>query len=184
MNDSSGDPYLVPQSSLRDRIARAVWSCTRTLLFRPTPRPAHAWRAFLLRCFGARLGPDCRIYPKCDIWAPWNLRCGDCATIADGAIIYNVAEVSLGSHAIVSQQAYLCGATHDIDDPAFPLTSAPISIGAYAWICARACVLPGVTVHDGAVLGMGAVAGKDLEAWQVYAGVPANRVRQRPRHDR
>ena len=138
----------------------------------------------MLRCFGAKLGRNCHIYPGCRIWAPWNLRCEDGAAIADGAVIYNAAVVHLGVHAIVSQQAYLCTATHDIDDPAFPMISSPISIGRYAWVCARACVLPGVTVHDGAVLGLGAVAGRSLEAWQVYAGNPARRIRQRERHVR
>lgn len=177
------DPYLLPQTSLRNRLARALWHLACALLFRPSPRTMHAWRAFLLRCFGAQLGIDCHIYPKCEIWAPWNLHCDDGACIADGAVIYNAAPVHLGAHAIVSQQAYLCTATHDIDDPAFPMVTAPIHIGAHAWVCARAAVLPGVSLHDGAVLGLGAVAGRDLESWQVYAGVPARRIRQRARRD-
>jgi putative colanic acid biosynthesis acetyltransferase WcaF len=182
MNSHLDDPYLAPQTTLRNRIARAAWHVVYALAFRPTPRPAHQWRALLLRLFGAQLGRRCRIYAKCEIWAPWNLKCDDVAVIADGAIIYNAAPISLGSHAIVSQQAYLCSATHDYNDPAFPMTWAPITIGAYAWICARANVLPGVTVQEGAVLGLGAVANSDLEAWQVYAGAPARRVGQRRRH--
>jgi putative colanic acid biosynthesis acetyltransferase WcaF len=138
----------------------------------------------VLRCFGAKLGRDCHIYPKCAIWAPWNLRCEDGAAIADDAVIYNAAQVHLGRHAIVSQQAYLCTATHDIDDTAFPMTTAAISLGSYAWVCARASVLPGVAIREGAVLGLGSVASRNLEAWQVYAGIPARRIRQRERHGR
>ena len=182
MNHTVVDPYLLPQTSARNRIARGLWHIVYALLFRPTPRPLHAWRAFLLRCFGAQLGPNCRIYAKCEIWAPWNLHCDDFAFIADGVVIYNPAPIHLGSHAIVSQQAYLCGATHDMDDPTFPMIWAPISIGSYAWICARATVLPGVRVQEGAVLGLGAVTSNDLEAWQVYGGIPARRIRQRRRH--
>ena len=55
----------------------------------------------------------------------------------------------------------------------------PIDIGAYAWICARAIVLPGVVCGDGAVLGAGAVTSKDLEKWTVYAGNPAREVGSR-----
>jgi putative colanic acid biosynthesis acetyltransferase WcaF len=178
------NPYLLPQTSRRNRLARALWQCAWLLLGRLSPRPWHAWRALVLRCWGARLGRSCHIYPGCSIWAPWNLRCDDGAAIADGAVIYNAAEVHLGVHAIVSQQAYLCTATHDIDDPAFPMITAPITVGAYAWICARACVLPGVIVREGAVLGLGSVTSKSLESWQVYAGIPARRVRQRERHGR
>lgn len=156
-----------------------TWNICWLLFYRISPRPLHAWRALLLRAFGATLGPNCHFYPGSRVWAPWNLHCADLVTAADGAEIYNAAPVTLGSHAIVSQGAYLCTATHDIDDPAFPLIAFPMSIGAYAWVCARACVGPGVKVGEGAVLGLGSVATRDLEPWGVYAGVPAVRVRDR-----
>ena len=181
MNHALADPYLQPQTSQRNRMARAAWGLVCALLFRPSPPPLHAWRALLLRLFGAQIGRNCHIYGKSVIWAPWNLRCDDGACIAGGAVIYNAAPVHLGSHAIVSQDAYICTATHDINDPAFPMITAPIALGAYSWICARACVRPGVTVHEGAVLGLCAVTSKDLEMWQVYAGIPAKRVGLRKR---
>jgi len=182
MDAVAKNPYLRPQTTLRNRGGRVLWGIVYALLFRPSPRPLHAWRAWLLRCFGAQIGSHCHIYPKCQIWAPWNLRCEEGAAIADEAVVYNAATIHLGAHAIVSQQAYLCAATHDIDDPAFPMITAPIRIGRYAWVCARASVLPGVTVHEGAVLGLASVASKDLQPWQVYVGVPATRVRERSRH--
>jgi len=176
---SQADPYLVAPFSFRNKLRRAVWIGVYTLLFRTTPRPLHGWRAMLLRCFGAKLGRGCHIYPKARIWAPWNLVCGDVVGIADEAIIYNPAMIRLASHATVSQQAYLCGATHDYQSPAFPLIASPISVGAYAWICARASVQPGVSVGEGAVLALGSVATRDLEPWWVYAGIPARKIKAR-----
>jgi putative colanic acid biosynthesis acetyltransferase WcaF len=173
------DPYLRPSFSVSNRMGRLVWSIIWTLLFRPSPRPFHAWRAFLLRGFGAKLGPNCHFYPRSRVWAPWNLECADGVTLGDEAEIYNPSLVTMGSHAIVSQQAYICGATHDYNDPAFPLISFSMSLGAYSWVCARASVSPGVNVGEGAVLGLGSVATRDLEPWTVYAGVPAQRVKQR-----
>jgi putative colanic acid biosynthesis acetyltransferase WcaF len=87
----------------------------------------------------------------------------------------------MGSHAIVSQNAYICGATHDYDDPAFPLYSMPMTLGAYSWVCARASVAPGVNLGEGAVLGLGAVATRDLEPWSIYAGNPAKKIKERER---
>jgi putative colanic acid biosynthesis acetyltransferase WcaF len=107
------------------------------------------------------------------------LTCEDHATIGDEAIVYNPAPVTLGSHAIISQQAYICGATHDYEDPKFPLIARPITIGPYAWICARATVQPGVSVRDGAVLALGSVATHDLQPWTVYGGVPARKIKLR-----
>jgi putative colanic acid biosynthesis acetyltransferase WcaF len=177
------DVWIRPRTSLRNKLARVAWGIVCALLFRSSPRPLHAWRAFLLRCFGARLGPNSRIYPGARIWAPWNLSCGEWAAIADEAVVYNVAKVCLGAHAVVSQQAYVCTATHDMDDPGFPLIAAPIFIGNHAWVCARACVLPGVSLGEGAVLGLSSIGTKNLEPWQVYAGNPAKRIKQRRRSE-
>lgn len=182
-NDIS-DPYLRPSFSLANRSARVLWAICWLLLYRPSPRPFHAWRSLLLRLFGAKLGPNCHFYPGSRIWAPWNLSCADQVTAADGADIYNPAKITLGSHAILSQGCYLCGATHDIDDPAFPLLAYSMSIGAYAWVCARACVAPGVNLAEGAVLGLASVATRDLDAWGVYAGAPARKVKDRKRTHR
>jgi putative colanic acid biosynthesis acetyltransferase WcaF len=175
----SADPYLSPSFSVSNRMGRLAWSIVWTLLFRTSPRPLHSWRAFLLRCFGAKLGPNCHFYPKSRVWAPWNLECADGVSLGDEAEIYNPSPVSLGSHAIVSQQAYICGATHDYNDPAFPLISFPMSVGAYSWVCARASVCPGVNVGEGAVLGLASVATRDLEPWTVYAGAPAQMLKRR-----
>ena len=171
--------YTLPSLPLGNRLARAVWGVACQLLVRPTPRPMHAWRAAMLRLFGARLGPDCHVYGGARIWAPWNLVCDDTVGIADGAVIYNPRPIHLGSHCVISQDAFLCGATHDFEDQAFPMVSQPITIGRHAWVCARAVVGPGVTVGEGAVLGLASVTMRDLEPWTVYAGVPARPLRKR-----
>jgi putative colanic acid biosynthesis acetyltransferase WcaF len=177
----AADPYLRPAFVASDRARRLAWNLCWALLYRPSPRPMHAWRAFLLRRFGATMGPGCHFYPASKIWAPWNLACADLVTVADGVEIYNPAPIRLGSHSILSQGAFLCGATHDYDDPAFPLLAYAMEVGAYAWVCARASVAPGVCVGEGAVLGLGSVATRDLEPWTIYAGVPAVKVKDRKR---
>jgi putative colanic acid biosynthesis acetyltransferase WcaF len=177
--ETAADPYLRPAFSVRDRLRRLNWNLCWAILYRTSPRPLHSWRAFLLRLFGAKMGPDCHFYPGSKVWAPWNLICAEQVTAGDGAEIYNPAPVTLGSHAILSQEAYLCGATHDYDDPAFPLIAYATNIGAYAWVCARASVAPGVNIGEGAVLGLGSVATRNLDPWGVYAGVPAVKVKER-----
>jgi len=178
---SAPDPYLRPAFSLGNRVKRLLWNIAWGILFRFSPRPFFAWRALLLRLFGARLGPTCKFYPSSRVWAPWNLICADLVAVADGAEIYNPAPIRIGSHAILSQNSYLCGATHDFDDPAFPLLAYTMEVGPYAWICARACVAPGVNVSEGAVLGLASVATRNLESWSVYAGAPAVKVKERQR---
>ena len=176
------DPYQRVSTTLANRAGRSLWALAYWGLVRFSPRPWHAWRALVLRVFGARLGPRCRVYPGARIWAPWNLVCDDAVTIADGAIVYNAALVRLGSHAVISQEAYLCGATHDLDEPSFAWRALPITVHAWAGVCARATVGPGVVVGEGAVLGLCSLATAPLQAWTVYGGVPARALRARRRN--
>jgi putative colanic acid biosynthesis acetyltransferase WcaF len=179
MSQSVEDPYAIPAFGLANRLARVAWAVCYLLMFRPSPRPFFGWRRLILRVFGAKLGKGVVIYPSAKIWAPWNLVCEDMVAIANGADIYNPSPIWLGSHAIVSQDAFLCGASHDYNDVRFPLYSKPIHVGPYAWVCARSCVMPGITLQEGAVLGLGAIATKDLASWSVYAGSPAKLVAAR-----
>jgi putative colanic acid biosynthesis acetyltransferase WcaF len=163
--------------AFRNRIARQSWNLVWLFLFRPTPRPFHAWRRLLLRCFGAQVAPGARIHAGARIWAPWNLVAGRGAAIADGAEIYNPSRIELGEYAVISQSACLCGASHDFESWEFPLLSAPIVIGAHAWIAARAIVRMGVTIGAGCVVGAGSVVTRDMPAWTVCAGVPCRVIR-------
>jgi putative colanic acid biosynthesis acetyltransferase WcaF len=165
----------------RDRFRRVIWNICWSMLYRPSPRPLHSWRTLLLRAFGAKMGPDCHFYPKSKVWAPWNLVCADLVTLGDEAEIYNPAPIVFGSHAIVSQGAMIFGALNDFDDPGFRLLADTSRIGAYAWICARASLGPGVNVGEGAVLGLASVATADLDEWGVYAGCPARKIKDRRR---
>jgi putative colanic acid biosynthesis acetyltransferase WcaF len=179
VSGAEGDPFHSPSFNLKQRLKRLVWQTVYWLFYRMSPRPLHVWRAWLLRVFGAKMGPGCHFYPGGRVWAPWNLVCEDCCTLADGAEIYNPSPIYIESHCIVSQQAYICGATHDYNHPDFPMISYSMCLGAYSWICARAAVAPGVRVGEGAILGLGSVASNDLEPWTVYSGIPALKVKVR-----
>lgn len=55
------------------------------------------------------------------------------------------------------------------------------TIGKYACLLTNAVVLPGITVGEGAVVGAGAVATRSIPAWEIWAGVPARKIGERPR---
>lgn len=139
----------------------------------------HAWRIVILRLFGAEIGKRNFIYGNCKIWAPWLLKTSDVVTIGPGVEIYNPGGLSLGHHTIISQDAYICGATHDYNSVDFTFLQKEIVLEPYVWICARAVVLPGVICYEGAVLGASSVTSKNLDAWYVYAGNPAVKLKQR-----
>ena len=170
--------FQPPYFSVENRAARLIWGIIWTVFFRFSPRPFHAWRALLLKIFGANLGEDCHIYPGAKIWAPWNLQCGDRVAIADGAEIYNPSIIQLCDDAIVSQGAYLCGASHDYRENSFPLTTSPIVLERRAWVAARAIVMMGVRLGEGCVIGAGSVVTTDMPPWSVCAGNPCKVIKE------
>ncbi len=178
---NSSDAYLRPSFSLIDKLKRLFYNIVWLILCRWTPNPMHKWRILILRCFGATIGKTNFIYPDCKIWAPWFLKTEDVVTIGPGVEIYNPGGVQLGHHSILSQQAYLCGATHDYNSIDFTYIKKEIIIEPYVWICAKAVVLPGVICHEGSVLGAAAVTSKNLDEWTLYSGNPAKEIKKRNR---
>lgn len=176
---ASGDAHSGTSFSLGNRLGRLCWGVVQTTLFRWSPRPLHGWRSFLLRLFGARIGIGCHIYPSAIIWAPWNLECAEEVGVANGAILYTQAKITLGRRAVVSQGAHLCSGTHDYEDGGFPLYAKPITVGSHAWLAAECFVQPGITVGEGAVVGARSVVTKDVPAWTVCAGHPCKPIKPR-----
>lgn len=171
------NPFTGPSFSLSHRIRRQLWGVVWLLLFRPSPRPFHAWRNFLLRTFGATLGQHVHIYPSVKVWAPWNLAVGNYVGIGDGTNVYCMDRISIGDYAVISQGSHLCAGSHDFNSANFQLVTAPITIGSRVWLCADSFVGPGVTIADGSVVGARGVVSKSIfEPWCVWAGVPVKRV--------
>ncbi len=171
--------HIGPSFSIRNRIGRLLWSVVYFLLFSLSPKPFHGWRRFLLKLFGAEIGAGVHVYPKVKIWAPWNLKIGDQAGIANGANLYSQAQISIGRRAVVSQGAHICAGSHDYKNPGFPLFTSPIEVGDFAWVAADAFVHPGVIIGEGCVIGARSVVANDMPAWMVCVGFPCKPIKPR-----
>lgn len=174
------DPYTQPSFSFSHRFFRFIWGVVYCSLFYFSPRPLHCWRSFLLRLFGAKIGKNCHVYPKVNVWAPWNLRLGDFVGVGDGVRIYNMNIISIGDYSVISQGAHLCGGTHDYNSENFQLLTKPIIIDKRVWVCADSFIHPGVTISEGCVVGARSVVNKDLDVpWGVYSGNPCRLISER-----
>lgn len=164
--------------SKNELVLRVLWGLAQPL-FRFSPRTFFAWRSFLLRCFGAKLGKHVHIYPSVRIFLPSHLEMGDHASIGEWALIYNLGHVRIGDRAAVSHGSHVCAGTHDYQKATMPLLKPPINIEADAWICADAFIGPGVTVGKAAVVAARAVVVKDVEPGDVVGGNPARFIKKR-----
>jgi putative colanic acid biosynthesis acetyltransferase WcaF len=158
---------------------RVLWFYVNAIFFKTSLLPFSEVKVRLLRLFAARIGRSVVIKPCVNIKYPWLLQIGDHSWIGENVWIDNVDCVSIGNHVCVSQGALLLTGSHNYKDPAFGLMTGNILIADGVWIGAGAIINQGITAHSHAVLNAGAVATKDLEAWSVYQGNPAGKIRDR-----
>lgn len=125
----------------------------------PTPL-----RIAILRAFGAEIGEGVLIRHGVKIHWPWKLTVGDHSWIGEDSWILNLEPVTIGSQVCISQGVLLCTGSHDRRSPTFEFDNAPIVVGDDAWIAARATVLRGVTIGEGAVVGATALVTRDVPA--------------------
>ena len=97
------------------------------------------------------------------------------------SVIVAVDHVAIGPGVSIAEMVTIRDQNHVIrpGNPAAPgdFHSAAIAIHRNAWLGAKSSVLAGVTVGESAVLAASAVATAPVDAFQVYAGVPARRIK-------
>ena len=162
--------------SLRQRLIQLLWESAWSLLCSWTPKPCNPWRLFVLSRFGATIFGCPFVHQRARIDYPWNLILHHRACLGDRAHAYCLGVVDIAAGACVAQEAYLCTGTHDFTKPHWPLQTAPISIGADAFIGARAFVLPGVSVGEKAIVGACSVVTRRVPPEMTVVGNPARLV--------
>lgn len=150
-----------------------VWRIFNATVFPLLPRNL---RRISLRAFGAKIGKDCLFKRQAKFYAPWNFKCGNLVCVGPRAEIYNKGMVEIGNNVIISQDAWLCTASHDLSSSKMALVTHPIRVGDNVWIAAKAAILPGVTIGEGAVVGACSVVAKDIPNRSVVVGNPARVV--------
>jgi lipopolysaccharide O-acetyltransferase len=164
-------------------------ACTR-LMF---PRARLIRRPFQVRgaermAFGRGFtsGPGLRLEALTDCA---RLTIGDDVQVNNNVHIAVIDTVLIGSRVLIASGVFISdhnhgsysGATHS--DPRVPpaqraLSSAPVVIGDDCWLGEHVCVLPGVKVGRGVVVGAGAVVTADLPDFVIAVGAPAKIIKR------
>lgn len=168
--------WYSPQAGI---VKRLLWFCVNAAFFINPLFAFNGFKLFLLRQFGAKIGKGVVIKPAVNIKYPWLLSIGDNCWIGENTWIDNLAEVSIESNVCISQGAFLLCGNHNYKKPTFDLEIGKILLEEGVWIGAKAVVCPGVTCHSHAVLSVGSIATSNLEAYWVYQGNPAQKLRER-----
>jgi len=160
-------------------LKRLLWFYVNAIFLKSSLLPSSGVRVFWLRLFGAKIGRGVNIKPGINVKYPWHLSVGNYTWIGENVWIDCLVPVKIGSNVCISQGAVLLTGSHNYKKPTFDLITGGFVLEDGVWIGAATTVNPGITVASHAMLTSGSVATKNLEAWSVYQGNPAVKVRDR-----
>ncbi|MHC5210442.1 MAG: acyltransferase [Planctomycetota bacterium] len=138
------------------------------------------------------IGDHARIDDFCILSAgTGGIRIGEYVHVACHATLIGEGEIVLEAFAGVSGRASIYSSSSDasgdfIAPPMVPMRyrkveSGRVFLGEHALVLTGAVILPGVTIHAGAVVGAMALVKEDCDEFGVYVGRPAKKVKERSR---
>ena len=132
--------------------------------------------------------PDCEtalyVHPGVYFSYPQNIKLGYNVFINRGVYLTAPAQITIGDNALIGPFCMLNSGSHLYSNPKMIIRNqghkiAPITLEDDVWLGAHVCVMPGVTIHKGAVVAANAVVTKDVPPFTVVAGVPAREINRR-----
>ena len=93
-------------------------------------------------------------------------------------------KIKIGSNVLFGQFISVLSHSYNYSDSKSLITQQgmyhkDVVIGNDVWIGAYTIILPGITIGDGAVIGAHSVITKDIPDYEVWAGIPAKKIKKR-----
>jgi maltose O-acetyltransferase len=126
-----------------------------------------------------RIGAHTSIHRGCRFYRPFGVQIGDHTVINRDVLLDGRMGLRIGNNVSISEGTAIFTLEHDPNSQMFEGRGAPVHIRDYAFVGARALVLPGITVGEGACVAAGAVVTRDVASFTIVAGVPARPIGQR-----
>lgn len=138
---------------------------------------------------GLTTGVNVRLDATAPRGSPPVLRIGRHVQINDSVHIGAIEQVVIGDYTLIASRVFISDhnhGTYQVQDAASapevppadrPLSSRPVHIGRNVWLGEQVCILPGVTIGDGAIVGANSVVTRDIPPNSIAAGNPARVIR-------
>jgi acetyltransferase-like isoleucine patch superfamily enzyme len=143
------------------------------------------------RCAPTRFcsyGRDVRIGRGTIIESPEKMKIGDHTWIGANCAIDATGGLRLGNYCAVAARTTILTTDHHYKGAeSLPWDEArivkPVVLEDYVWVGLNVSILPGVTIGEGAIIGLGAVVAKDIPSCAITVGNPARVVGYRDREE-
>ena len=104
---------------------------------------------------------------------------GNNTVVNRGCYLDGRVALKIGNNVNISNYTYFQTLTHDPQSPKFECILEPVTVEDNVWIGAKAIILTGVKIKEGAVIGAGAIVTKDIPKYSIAVGVPAKVIKKR-----
>ncbi|MBI1246178.1 MAG: acyltransferase [Alphaproteobacteria bacterium] len=155
----------------------------------------------------AKVSPDARIHPSTRgtkirigahseiydfvviraVGGTGDIEIGEHCYINPHSTLYSGSGIRMGNYVLVGPHVAIVPANHAFDRRDTPIrhqgfspSKGGVVIGDDVWIGANATLLDGARIGKGAVIAAGAVVDGEVPPYQVWGGVPARFLKQRP----
>ncbi len=150
----------------------------------PDLRPVLQLRGFLMRPAFRSCGKNLQVARRVTINFTSRVEIGNDVFLGLGCWLNAAAGITLDDEAQVGPYAMLITGDHTLVEGSYrfgPRSVAPIRIDRGAWIAAHATVTKGVRVGRGALLAANSVATREIPAYTIAGGVPAQPIEKKTR---
>jgi acetyltransferase-like isoleucine patch superfamily enzyme len=115
---------------------------------------------------------------------PIKLEIGSGTSIFPYAHFSAALSIRIGKRVMIASGAYISDHDHDIRDPNDParlngrVIASPVEIGDDVWLGERVCVLRGVSIGEGSIIGAASVVTRSIPARCIAVGAPARVIQK------
>ena len=156
-----------------------LWFFCNAFILQNKYNPFSGLKITFLKLFGAKIGKGVVLKQSISVKYPWKLTIGNYSWIGENVWIDNLDEVIIGNNVCISQGALLLCGNHNYKTSTFDLMIGKITLEDGVWIGAKSIVTQNVICFSHSILAVNSVANSNLEAFSIYKGNPAIKVRDR-----
>ena len=183
------NPYPIPNNQdniltgldlMGDNIKKYLKYCGDNVIIHPLVK--------MIRAKNASLDDACHLLDYCFIDAGNSLKIGKYSILTWFTLIEGGASTFIGDRVFIGPGSKLLTSTYELNgyfaaeflpDEFHAIRYGDITVEDDAYIGANCSIMPGVTIHEGAVVGANALVNKDLDPWGIYVGTPCKKIGER-----